>query len=103
MDVRIENGVLTLCGERKQESEIEEENAYRMESVYGTFGGASPFPRRSTPRSTGRRLLPLLDSHPNSIAAQDQRHETPGDATAIPAAIPGVRAGHDGRFADSRG
>ncbi|MBZ5639615.1 MAG: Hsp20/alpha crystallin family protein [Acidobacteriia bacterium] len=37
MDVRIENGVLTLCGERKQESEIKEENAYRMESVYGTF------------------------------------------------------------------
>ncbi len=37
MDVRIENGVLTLQGERKQETEIREETAYRMERVYGTF------------------------------------------------------------------
>ena len=37
MDVRIENGVLTLRGERKQDTEVEEENAYRLERVYGTF------------------------------------------------------------------
>jgi HSP20 family protein len=37
MDVRIEQGVLTLHGERKQETEIREESAYRMERVYGTF------------------------------------------------------------------
>ncbi len=37
MDVRIENGVLILQGERKQETEVKEENAYRMERVYGTF------------------------------------------------------------------
>jgi HSP20 family protein len=37
MDVQIENGVLTLRGERKHETEVKEENAYRMESVYGTF------------------------------------------------------------------
>ena len=37
MDVRIENGVLTLHGERKQEAEVKEENAYRMERTYGTF------------------------------------------------------------------
>lgn len=37
MDVRIENGVLTLHGERKHESEVKEENSYRMERVYGTF------------------------------------------------------------------
>ncbi len=37
VDVRIENGVLTLHGERKQEAEFEEEKAYRMERVYGTF------------------------------------------------------------------
>ena len=37
MDVRIENGVLTLHGERKQTTEIKEENAYRMERIYGTF------------------------------------------------------------------
>jgi len=37
MDVGIENGVLTLHGERKQETEVKEETAYRMERVYGTF------------------------------------------------------------------
>jgi len=37
VDVRIENGVLTLHGERKQEAEVTEENAYRMERIYGTF------------------------------------------------------------------
>ena len=37
MEVRVENGVLTLHGERKQETEVKAENAYRMERVYGTF------------------------------------------------------------------
>ena len=37
MDVRIENGVLTLHGERKQEIDVREENAHRLERVYGTF------------------------------------------------------------------
>ena len=37
MDVRIENGVLTLHGERKQDTEIREEDAHRIERVYGTF------------------------------------------------------------------
>jgi HSP20 family protein len=37
VDVRIENGVLTLQGERKQEAEVTEGNAYRMERIYGTF------------------------------------------------------------------
>ena len=37
VDVRIENGVLTLHGERKQATDVKEENAYRMERIYGTF------------------------------------------------------------------
>jgi len=37
MDVRIENGVLTLHGERKQDAEIREETAHRAERVYGMF------------------------------------------------------------------
>ena len=38
VDVRIENGVLTLHGERKQESTVGEDNAYhRMERIYGAF------------------------------------------------------------------
>jgi HSP20 family protein len=37
MDVRIENGVLTLHGERKQDADVKEENAHRTERVYGAF------------------------------------------------------------------
>jgi HSP20 family protein len=37
MDVRIENGVLTLHGERKQETDVKEENAHRLERVNGAF------------------------------------------------------------------
>jgi HSP20 family protein len=37
MDVRIENGVLTLRGERKQETDVKEESAHRLERVYGAF------------------------------------------------------------------
>jgi len=37
MDVRIENGVLTLHGERKQETDVKEENAHLTERAYGAF------------------------------------------------------------------
>jgi HSP20 family protein len=37
MDVRIENGVLTLQGERKEEKEVEDVNVHLTERVYGSF------------------------------------------------------------------
>ena len=37
IDVRIENGVLMLKGERKHEEDVQERNAYRMERSYGSF------------------------------------------------------------------
>ena len=37
MDVRIENGVLTLHGERKHEADVAEGNAHLMERSYGSF------------------------------------------------------------------
>jgi HSP20 family protein len=37
LDVRIENGVLTLHGERKQEADVAEGNAHLMERSYGSF------------------------------------------------------------------
>jgi HSP20 family protein len=37
MDVRIENGVLTLHGERKEEKEVKDVNAHLTERVYGSF------------------------------------------------------------------
>jgi len=49
IDVRIENGVLTLHGERKRETTIDEENAYRMERVYGTFTRSFSLPTTVDP------------------------------------------------------
>jgi HSP20 family protein len=37
LDVRIENGVLTLEGERKQENDVAEGNAHLTERSYGSF------------------------------------------------------------------
>jgi HSP20 family protein len=49
IDVRIENGVLTLHGERKRETTIDEENAYRMERIYGTFTRSFSLPTTVDP------------------------------------------------------
>jgi HSP20 family protein len=37
VDIRFENGVLTLKGERKMEKEDKRENYHRVELAYGTF------------------------------------------------------------------
>ena len=37
IDVRIENNVLTLHGERRQEEGFDESNAHRLERIYGSF------------------------------------------------------------------
>jgi HSP20 family protein len=37
MDVRIENGVLTLQGERKREADVADDGTFRIERSYGTF------------------------------------------------------------------
>jgi HSP20 family protein len=49
MDIRIENGVLTLHGERKRDPDIKEENAYRMERVYGAFARSFSLPTTVDP------------------------------------------------------
>lgn len=37
IDVSIDEGILTVKGERKLESEVKEENYHRVERAYGTF------------------------------------------------------------------
>ena len=44
VDVRFENGVLTLKGERKLEKEDQRENYHRIELSYGTFTRAFSLP-----------------------------------------------------------
>jgi HSP20 family protein len=44
VDVRVENNVLTLRGERKFESEVKRENYHRVERAYGTFSRSFTLP-----------------------------------------------------------
>jgi len=45
IDVRAENGILTLRGERKRQEEIRESDAYRLERTYGAFTRSFTLPR----------------------------------------------------------
>ena len=44
MDVKLENNVLTLRGERRFEKEAKEENYHRVERQYGTFSRSFSLP-----------------------------------------------------------
>lgn len=44
IDVSVEDGVLTIKGERRQEKELKEENYYRVERAYGMFQRAIRLP-----------------------------------------------------------
>lgn len=44
IEVRVENNVLTLQGERKRESETKENGYYRRERAYGTFSRSFSLP-----------------------------------------------------------
>jgi HSP20 family protein len=44
VDVRVENNVLTLQGERKFDNEVKKENYHRVERAYGAFGRSFTLP-----------------------------------------------------------
>ena len=44
VDVRVENNVLTLRGERKFEAEVKREQYHRVERAYGTFSRSFTLP-----------------------------------------------------------
>jgi HSP20 family protein len=44
VDVRLENGILTLRGERKVDREIKRESYHRVERAYGTFARSFTLP-----------------------------------------------------------
>jgi len=45
LDVRVEDGVLTIQGERKQEAEVHDAEMYRRERVHGTFARSFTLPK----------------------------------------------------------
>src|SRR3981189_1737427 len=42
LDIRVENNILTIRGERKFEKKVNEENYLRVERAYGFFARSSP-------------------------------------------------------------
>jgi HSP20 family protein len=44
VDIRLENGVLTLRGERKLDQEVKKENYHRVERTYGAFSRSFTLP-----------------------------------------------------------
>ncbi len=44
VDIRVENNVLSLRGERKFETEVKRENCHRVERAYGTFNRSFTLP-----------------------------------------------------------
>src|SRR6267142_5712596 len=44
IDVKVENGTITIRGEKKQEKEVDSETAYCIERFYGTFSRSFVLP-----------------------------------------------------------
>ena len=49
IDIKIENSVLTLRGERKFQKEVKEENYHRIERAYGSFSRSFTLPSSVDP------------------------------------------------------
>jgi HSP20 family protein len=50
INISLENGVLTVSGERKRESETKEENYHRVERNYGSFSRSFTLPNTVDPQ-----------------------------------------------------
>jgi HSP20 family protein len=51
IDVSVENGTLTLRGEKKQEKEVSTDNAFRVERFYGSFARSFVLPAAIDPEN----------------------------------------------------
>jgi HSP20 family protein len=49
VEITLENGVLTVKGERKFEKDVKEENYHRIERTYGAFARSFTLPRNVQP------------------------------------------------------
>ena len=49
IEINVENNTLVLRGERKRDGELEDENAYRLERVFGVFTRSFTLPKTVAP------------------------------------------------------
>jgi HSP20 family protein len=72
--VSVEEGELVLEGERKHETEVEEENYYRSERAYGSFRRRLPLPEGADPaKVTAKFSDGVLEIHvPLPVASKPE-------------------------------
>ena len=77
IDVRVENGVLTLQGDRKTETDLEDKNAFRRERIFGRFARSFTLPTTvDATRITAKYRDGLLEIVlPKAEAAKPKRVE----------------------------
>ena len=77
IDVRVENGVLTLQGERKTDGDLNEKNAFRRERIFGRFARSFTLPTSvDAARITARYRDGILEIVlPKAEAAKPKRVE----------------------------
>ena len=65
IDVRVENNLLTIRGERKFEKSVSEENYLRVERTYGAFSRSFSLPNTVNPEAIGAEYKNgVLDREP---------------------------------------
>ncbi len=77
IDVRVENGVLTLQGDRKTETDLDDKNAFRRERIFGRFARSFTLPTTvDATRITAKYRDGLLEIVlPKAEAAKPKRVE----------------------------
>ena len=77
IEVRVENGVLTLQGERKTDGDLNEKNAFRQERIFGRFARSFTLPTTvDAARITARYRDGVLEIVlPKAEAAKPKRVE----------------------------
>ena len=77
IDVRVENGVLTLQGERKTDTDLDDKNAFRRERIFGRFARSFTLPTTvDAARITARYRDGVLEIVlPKAEAAKPKRVE----------------------------
>ena len=72
LDIKVENNVLTVSGERKFEKEEKEENFRRVERRYGSFTRSFTLPNTVNTEDIHRRLQQWRAEHPAGQARRGQ-------------------------------
>ena len=72
LDIKVENNVLTVSGERKFEKEQKEENFHRIERRYGSFTRSFTLPNTVNTENDHRRLQQRRAEHSSDQARRGQ-------------------------------